>query len=214
MIKQIKMGIRLLPYTHGLMTNCLLAGGVLLLGGICVFLGETMAVMGAYLMMAGAMCLVQMLYSIGVSNMVQTSSWKKPLQTSVMAWLYVISSIVIFAIIILLQLPGLLAGGQKCDSAALCILMGGMSSGLFGIYLGFALKYFVASTVAFVISVSIFFQIGNIVAMNLLVLPLAAIVGGLVCIGLGALGMYGASRLVYRKPIAKNSQLSGLKQTM
>lgn len=214
MIKQIKTGVRLLRYTHGVTANIVLCGGIAFLGILASLYGKS-TVMGTYLIVAAGMCPVQMLYSLGVSDMVQTSPWKKPIQTSISVVFGLLGMGVLYLVSALINFVRLLNHSIEEPMAANAMLMGGVMAVVVMLYIGFALKYFVTATIVFcggiwfvmfVAGMSGFESMGISFGMSVLL--------GFVCLLVGGLLQYGVTLLVYRKPIAKQSQLAGLRKTM
>ena len=214
MIKQIKTGLRLLPYTYGIVPNLALCGGIGLLGLFVSLYGDFSEI-GIYFLMAVGMFPIQMLYSLGVSDMVQTSSWKKPIQTSMSVMLTFGGMGVAYLISFLINLTRLSNHAEKEPLAARLMLIGGIIALIIMLYMGFAMKYFVAALILFIATIY-----GGAIALNFFSVEGVALsfsastVIGFACLVLGALLQYGVTLLVYRKPIAKRSQLPGLEKLM
>lgn len=214
MIKQIKTGFKLLPYTYGKFTNIFMCV-VLLFCGIAASMFGLLSAMGMYLLVASGMCMVQMLYSVSVSDMVQTSPWKKPIQTSVSAWMSFIGFSAAYLISFLLQLVRISNHPDERVMAGNVLLVGGVVAPLMMIYIGLALKYFVRATVLFFAAIWGLMYYVQSFSPNEAKAPFGVCVAvGFGLIVAGALAQYGITLLVYRKPVAKRSQLVGLRKAL
>ncbi|MBQ6787796.1 MAG: hypothetical protein IJO85_08745 [Lachnospiraceae bacterium] len=213
MIKQLKMGMKMLRYTFGIKTSLGL-GGVLFVLGI-LFHGTGGS--GSYLILTGGLWIVQLLYSLPVSGMIQTSPWKRELQTSGVAIVSFFSFLFFYLIDAVLLL---LFEQQKVNMIGTKLVIDGIIILFFMIYCGFAYKFFIVSTILFLVSYfgMSFVQrinVGNNIYtwLNSISLVQGAIIGGILIV-LGGLVQYAVSCLVYKCPFDKNSQLRGLQKFM
>ena len=87
MINDWKLGMRMLRHAYGVKLNCIAAGLLLLLEVPAVILGRVdgNGFPACYILLVMGMLPVQMLLSLSVSSMVQTSPMKKKLQTKIPA---------------------------------------------------------------------------------------------------------------------------------
>ena len=203
MIKQLKMGMKMLRYAFGIKSSLGL-GGVLFVLGI-LFHGTDG--IGSYLILTGGLWIVQLLYSLPVSGMIQTSPWKRELQTSGVAIVSFFSFLFFYLIDAVLLL---LFEQQKVNMIGPCLVIDGIIIFFIMIYCGFAYKFFMVSTILFLVS-----YFGNHIYtwLNSISLVQGAVIG-FALIVLGALVQYAASCLVYKCPLDKNGQLRGLQKFM
>lgn len=214
MIKQIKTGIKLLPYGYGV-RSCVAGGVLMILIGcvMCLMRNEYIGYMGTYFLIAAAMWPIQLLYSLEVPSMVQTSPWKKKGQTSAFSLLGVLGFSIANGIIFLTQLSRLQRNPAEEGIASGIMQVGSITALIIMVYLGTALKYFVISTIVFCCTIVPLLARMRDMQMQMLQIPfwVSAIVSFMV-IFLGAVLQYGITRLLYRVPISKNSQFSALRK--
>ena len=221
MIRQFKMGVRLLRYGFGLKMcvwwcTAFLGLGLLL----AVFVPPSFGRGGIYFVAVNGIWIAQLIYSLSASNMIQASRWNKPLQTSIPAMLCFAGEAFMYVLMILARLPYILSADlQKRVPALADVGMTGLLLFCVMVYVGFAYKFFVAATVLFFTlfaGSSIVLQIW--VNMNEQVLagtPFWVIVAiGFLAIAAGTLVQYGIALLTYRYPISKKAQLRGLQKYM
>lgn len=213
MIKQLKMGMKMLRYAFGIKSSLGL-GGVLFVLGI-LFHGTDG--IGSYLILTGGLWIVQLLYSLPVSGMIQTSPWKRELQTSGVAIVSFFSFLFFYLIDAVLLL---LFEQQKVNMIGPCLVIDGIIIFFIMIYCGFAYKFFMVSTILFLVSYFGMSFVQRIKVSNHIYTWLNSIslvqgaVIGFALIVLGALVQYAASCLVYKCPLDKNGQLRGLQKFM
>lgn len=223
MIKQLKMGFKLMRYAHG-MLGCVFAGVIFFLIGIVIDLNATqtagtMKYVGSFFILITAMWPLQLLYSIDVSNEVAVSPWKKKLQTSVSALVGAASFLVTYLIVLGLSWYKYKSQMVTREEAVIELFLCAASILILLVYMGAALKYLVVSTILFFIAyyalmiwinVDVVLHPGRFQDVSLVV----ASVAGFVALGIGALLHYGITLLLYKKPISKYSQLSALRKKM
>lgn len=229
MIKQLKMGIKLLPYCHGVIANMVSAVAMLVIG-IWMEAGTlTLQVprtefnafqnFGALMILVGAMWPLQMLISLNVPGMIAASPWKKKIQTSVFSLLSGAGYLVSFLVVVALKLLKYSSG--KLEYEILVVELLGLPGSilLLNVYMAFAVKYFMAATIVFCFAMSfimnmhgIFYYFGWLNVENITVLM--AIGMGILSIGISMLLDYGVTLLIYKKPVSKYSQMNSLKKKM
>lgn len=218
MIKQIKTGITLLGFAHGKGSGIAFSLVMLVLGALfLILMPENWQ--GNYFLFAVAMWPVQMLYSFSVSDLILSSPQSKKIQTSISALIDFLGYFAIYLIVFVIRLIQMKNGIISESMAGFQMLFSGALSILLFLYLGVALKYFVAGTAAFIVSFMAF--VVSIQILNPLVFFekiqlsfwVASLLGVLFLIA-SALLQYGVTCLIYRKPVSKRSQLSGLRKNM
>lgn len=216
MIKDIKMGWQLLRYTYGLKTAIIFSILLLAIGIFFLVAMPQESGTGPFFIVATAMWPIQMLYSVVVPDIVQTSPWKKAIQTKVMAWMGMLSFLAMMLLIIVLELIMVGTNCQNSTFASTTILNTGVYSFMLLLFMCGALKYFWQSTIVLMLMIYPYLYVVNLsiwVERFGISLPIAVVLC-CVMIFLGGLANYGLSLLLYRKPVAKSSQLTALKKTM
>lgn len=221
MIKSIKTGWMLMRYTYGLKGGVisavlLLLGGLLLtvlpMGGTFGF-GQT----GSYLVLVVAIWPGQLLWSLNVSDLVQTSPQKKAFQTAVPTAFTALTIFACYTLMIFIKLLQLRANpALRQDVIANCMVLTGEVLLLMAYY-GIAFKYYYLGTVLFILTFII--TSPAVQVMSLLGvfdgMPLWLAVGsGFAAILVGTGIQYGLSCLVYKKELHKSAQFAGLKKRM
>lgn len=218
MIKQIKVGFQMLQYGFGIKMCLAFMGFFLLVGLLLSFLPIESGVQSSFFILVNGLWASQLIYSLGVSNLVQTSPWKKRMETSVPALVSFAGSTLLYLIMVILRLPYYVSAGRQAEMPYVTkeLIIGGMILLVLMLYMGMAYKLFVISTVLFFVTF-----IGITLAYNIspvwisTELSFGAAVGiGFLEIAAGALGQYGISLLVYKFPPSKKAQMRGLQKWM
>lgn len=214
-MEQFKLGWKLLRYAYGIKT-CMGWGIVFLVGGTALtFLPHGLGFMGIFFLMMGSLWISQLYFSLGVSNMAQSSPRNRQLQTVIPTMICFVINLVEYLIVLLVSLPRLAgAGEEELKDISAMWLYAAFIGFMLMVYTGTAYKLFVISTIIFFV---VFYGIpwGWIPLPSVTVSSVwqAAAVGfGMIV--LGALVQYGLSRLVYKLPMAKNGQLKALQKIM
>lgn len=220
MIYQLKLLIKLIPFTYRCKLSVLGMVIVYILGIVItlVFPGEELG--GLFLMM-GPIWLSQLIISLTVSDMVQASPLKKALHTHLLAAATFICSVVSYLLVIILDeicrfiYPAYTDGDCAFQRLTCCGIVV-----LFALYVSFCYKYFVLSSIMLFVGVEAIVMFHSYIAFtpqhmaNLNIpLPLATLLG-FVVIFLGALMQYGITCLLYKKPLSKRAQYAGLRKQM
>lgn len=216
MIKQIKLGIKMLMYCHGIKTSVICAL-IMFAAGVLGIIADTKSWLGGYLIFVGAMWPVQMLYSLNTSDMIMSSGKSKSIQTFITTAVGAICYVICYIAVFILRLVQIklniaevyMAGTQNVIIAIVVLLI--------MIYLAIALKYFVLSTVAFVMGGLVYFSYIDTFTKFLMKLELSYFVYsilGLLVILAGSVLCYYVTLFIYKKPVAKRSQLAGLRKAM
>ena len=225
MINNWKLGFKIIRHGYGLVMSIIQGIAFFLFGGFFFFLQISTnnfrgGIPGQVVFLCIGMLPVQMLYSLSVSNLVLTSPVRKKLQTSVpavltwscMTFLYLTTALV--RAVMAWNLPEIRSG--VCSE----LVVLGLVAMAMMLYLGIAYKYFVLSLLLLFPIIFISVNMGMPVELNWAVfsqgnvsLILAAAIG-LACIGLGAIGEYFISLLVYKRPMSKMAQAAPLRKEL
>ena len=224
MINDYKLGMKMLQYGSGFVGTMVCCGIFLLLGfamDIAFYAHGEMGSPGDFLLIVVVMLPVQVIYTLSISDLVQSSPAKKRMQTSVpttvnclnMIILYLVNSLCKF---ILITRHSELIGAVCAEMVTLAVFA------LFiMLYMAVAYKYFVTCIIAGII-VS-FFSSARLNVINKIPLGMfensigsfvLALVIGVVIIALGGFGQYGLSLLVYKAPLSKYSQPAAVRKEM
>lgn len=219
MINELKLGVKLLKYTYGIKSSLL--GSVLLLaGGIFYSLlpeEQSRMWLASYMILVITMFPVQLLYSLGVSNMVQASPCKRKLQTSTIVILNV--SVILVLLLAILSIKGAqLAMGLRTEGyVSFELLLDAVLIFLLLLYNGFAYKFFMVATVTFCVMMVIVSG-GAALGMGMGILQdvklWMAVAILFLAILAGAALQYLVACLLYRKPLSKQAQYAGLRKMM
>ncbi len=217
MINNWKLGLKSLEYAYGITSNFILMIIFGLMGLVFYIIGPGIhnTFMGGYMLMCTAILPTQMVYSLSMSNIVQSSPMKKKMQTTIPAAftcgnlmiMYLINA-VIRGIMVWAHPETALAAGKEVLLLALVIMM-------MSVYLALAFKYFMVSIIMFI---AVYFSIFR--GMNAIVLDwfesgaavyMAMIILGLAFVAVGGIAQYLCSLLVYKVPMSKMAQASLIK---
>lgn len=154
MINDLKLGCKAIRYGLNLKGNLIVVILFLVLGCIMEFMVSDMIFGGMYVGL-GSMMIVQLIHSVAVSGMVQSSPYKKRLQTRVPAivggvYLFIVNT---FAIVLKLVGTYVQSGGVEWATAGVsnAILLSGIMMMILVVYMSVALKLFWPATIAFFI---------------------------------------------------------------
>jgi len=223
MIKQLQMGFKLLKYTHGIKMSLILGVVMLVMGvsmeGVFGPADFTINNMGSYFILITAMWPLQMLISLAVPDYVSVSPWKKKIQTSVFAISSFIYYLVSYLLVLAVKLIRYRRGIVTAQELSLELLTIAAFIIVVSLYMAACLKYFAASTVIFCIGMPVV-MMGSMVVLELdfllekLPSPMWSMVIGFAAVLLSAILSYGLLLLLYKKPVSKYSQMSGLRKKM
>lgn len=211
----MKLGFKLLRYAWGIKTT-LLSGGIFFLLGLLSF---TMSVqtwyLGGYLLMVLAVYPAQLLSSLTVSNLVQTSPWKKALQTSVPTALTAGAFALTYGGALIISLLRLNARPEMREDMVMILVLFAFEIFLIMTYCGIAYKTYVLGTalfiIVFVIGSSVI-QIGAALGAFRGVSVFGAACSGFAAMLLGSAVQYGLSLMLYKRALSKNAQYAGLRK--
>ena len=215
MMKSMKLGLKLLRYAWGIKTT-LLSGGIFFLLGLLSF---TMSVqtwyLGGYLLMVLAVYPAQLLSSLTVSNLVQTSPWKKALQTSVPTALTAGAFALTYGGALIISLLRLNARPEMREDMVMILVLFAFEIFLIMTYCGIAYKTYVLGTALFIIVFvmgSSVIQIGAALGAFRGVSVFGAACSGFAAMLLGSAVQYGLSLMLYKRALSKNAQYPGLRK--
>lgn len=230
-MKELKLGFKLLRYGEGKLSASI-AAIIFLAVGILGALVSGLAYMDSaqmdYMLMVSGLWVSQVLISVPVSGLVQSTKWKKALHTSVMAKMNGLTYVFLFFVLILLKLPAYLAATPEQKAIIyLQILEALLMSLSLMLYSGASYKAFVSSTILFFVGFMLL-MIVNGVLWNLMChdmipgfeqvlsgLPFwSIIVIGIAIISLGSVLQYGISVALYPLPLAKKGQMRVVQKIM
>lgn len=215
MMKSMKLGLKLLRYAWGIKTT-VLSGGIFFLLGLLLFIMSIETwYLGGYLLLISAMFPAQLLSSLSVSDLVQTSPWKKALQTSVPTALTAGAFVLTYGGVLIISLLRLNARPEMREDMVMILVLFTFEIFLIMTYYGIAYKTYVMGTalfiIAFVIGTSVI-QVGAALgALRSVSIPAAAC-SGFVAILLGSAVQYGLSLMLYKRALSKNAQYAGLRK--
>ena len=214
-MKSMKLGLKLLRYAWGIKTT-LLSGGIFFLLGLLSF---TMSVqtwyLGGYLLMVLAVYPAQLLSSLTVSNLVQTSPWKKALQTSVPTALTAGAFALTYGGALIISLLRLNARPEMREDMVMILVLFAFEIFLIMTYCGIAYKTYVLGTALFIIVFvmgSSVIQIGAALGAFRGVSVFGAACSGFAAMLLGSAVQYGLSLMLYKRALSKNAQYPGLRK--
>lgn len=219
MINDIKLGLKVVKYGLNVKACVILSVIFLLIGILCDFFVPSAPINGLYIGM-GAMLLVQMICSVSVSTMVQTSSLKKRLQTSVPSFVGGAFLLLGNTISILVKLAGLkvLNDWTSAEEVANGIIITTVLMVIMVLYMSGAMKMFWPATVAFFIVYLVYFSFSSKIwsfttGESPLILPLeVSVVLSYVTIIVASAVMYLIFTATYKREYSKQNFETQLKR--
>lgn len=224
MINDLKLGLKTLRYGSNLVSQAI-CGIVFYVLGLTMSIGSKLfgVVLGAtgdVFMIIAALFPAQMLYSLSVSKLVQSSPSKKRMQTSVPT---IISAFCLMGTYLLCSLiNGIIIAVHPEYTGAVCaeMLIMAIYAVIIQLSIGSAYKHFWVSIVLgvatyfFVDFQFISFRRGFEILGGAAGSFWQVLVLGLILIMLGSLGQYGLTLLVYKAPMSKYAQCGSLRKEM
>lgn len=222
MRNEFRRGWKLMRYTYGIKSNCIQAGVFLLMGMVFMFSGDGgyFGLMGGFFWVCIAILPTQLIYSLGVSDLVKVSPMRKKMQTvfpvavalGCMTAVY-LAELAIFAVQFRARPDGV---EQAWHNVVLLAFMMAMVM----VYLGICYKYFVVSTL-FIIPTMLLMQntTRNQEFTQLLFRDWELSFGAAAAIGFGillagALAEYLLILLFYKAPLSKMAQAAPLRKAL
>lgn len=212
MTESIKMGMKMLRYGWGLKTSIVLATVQFVLA---IFLGKMYV--GSYMVLMIAMWPAQLLWSLNISGIVQTSPWKKRMQTTVPTCITSSSILLIYLLLLVRKLSAISKNPEIKTDIIFELIMISFTILLIMLYVGIAYKIFYLATILFVVSFS-----GTVMLVEILLalgvfhnISLGGAIGsGFGAIIAGTLLQYGELLLLYKRPVSKGAQMTGLRKSI
>lgn len=171
--------------------------------------------LGGYLLMVLAVYPAQLLSSLTVSNLVQTSPWKKALQTSVPTALTAGAFALTYGGALIISLLRLNARPEMREDMVMILVLFTFEIFLIMTYCGIAYKTYVLGTALFIIVFVIgsrVIQIGAALGVFRGVSVFVAACSGFAAMLLGSAVQYGLSLMLYKRALSKNAQYPGLRK--
>lgn len=217
MINDIKLGIKIMRYGHGLVFNIILGVWFLVIGIAVIILsmsGSLINWSGGCFAIAAALIPIQIIFSLNTSNMVLSSPIRKKMQTIVPTVITCISTIVMYLAVDLLILAMVLINPDSIPIACSLVALQIVFAVFFMIYIPICYKYMVAAIIIGIIiwvcvinsimlmpDVNTFSFFNKGISSFLLISAL-----GLPSIVAGGFLQYLLSLLFYKAPVSKYSQ--------
>ena len=220
MINNWKLGLKSLKYAYGIKPNFFLMIVFMLISLVFYTIGPRInsRFLGGYMLMCMAILPTQMVYSLSVSNIVQSSPLKKKMQTIVPAVftcgnlviMYLIN-VLIYGVMVWVHPESVLEMGNEVLLLALTMMV-------MSIYMGLAYKYFAVSVIMF-----LFVYFSLYIGKNFVILDQfgsgAVFFGimallGLASVVVGGVMQYWVSLLVYKAPMSKMAQVASLRKEL
>ena len=202
MIKNLKLGVKLLRYTFRIKTSIIVGAVFFSLGLLLLLLPGVGYFAGSTYWMVGGLFVTNTLVSLNASTMVLSSSAKRALQTSIPTVLNLGYCLITYFLFMLFEILLWKVDGREQEPGVLVVY--GLLAFILMIYNSYY-KIFALAVVFFAIT---FFWISwggeqlILTAASQLPLSVAAVIG-LAAIMLGALLQYGIALLTYRMPMGK-----------
>ncbi|MDE6749350.1 MAG: hypothetical protein K2K21_09885 [Lachnospiraceae bacterium] len=217
MINDIKLGIKIMRYGHGLVLNIILGVWFLVIGIAVIILsmsGRYINWSGGCFAIAAALMPIQIIFSLNASNMVLSSPVRKKMQTVVPTTITCISTLVMYIVVDLLLLIMICINPDRIPVACSLVTLQIVFAVFFMIYIPICYKYMVAAIIiGIIIWVCVINSIMLIPDINTLsffnkgissFLMISAL--GLPSIVVGGFLQYLLSLLFYKAPVSKYSQ--------
>lgn len=213
MINDIKIGFKLMKY--GLQFKTIVFAAVLLCaGGILVELEDPVSALSGFVIVMVAMLVYQLIQSVSCSTMVQSSSKKKKLQTSVSALCAGICLTILHTIIILLKLVSMHINQTPASDVVGGLFMNSILTVIVFVYMGASYKVFWLSTVAFGVGCGLL--VSTMARTHIVInIPISfgeAIAISYLAILAGCILLYFISVALYKKDFSKATFESSLKR--
>lgn len=224
MMNNFKLGIKMLRYGSGLVSMMVCGVAFFVLGLLMNIWDKTLGnagLSGDVLMMILVMFPAQIIYSLSVSNLVQSSPAKKRMQTSVPA---TVTCFCVIALYLLLSLiNGIMIIRHPEYIRAICVETVTMAVFVVFIMISIAVAY-KHFWMSFIAGFAVYYMISarmtivekfqfEIFSSNAGSFALALVIG-LIIIVLGGFGQYGVSLLVYKAPMSKYAQSAAVRKEM
>lgn len=206
MLKEIKLGFKLLKYGYKVKMNVVTLILFLAIGVFSEVMAKGTSLVGGVYFMIGGMFAYQMVMSMDVSQMIQSTAMKKKLQIYIPAMVSFIIYIVIFTFLVIEKVILIQNHAAKPSELVNTLLWVEMIMASVYIFVSICYKFFVLGFIVFMaIDMSMFMGLltsGIMAAMEKLSFG-ATIVMGYAIIILGTLLVVGVGTLLYKKPLSE-----------
>ena len=209
MLKDIKLGFKLLKYGYKLKLNIFMLAFFSIFGIVSDIMSKGTSIIGGiYIMMCG-MFTFQLIMSMDVSELIQSTSLKKKLQTYIPVMSSTVINLVVFTFLVIERV--ILIQNSVADEKQLIFTLFTLDVVLLAVYLytSICYKYFVLGFIVFmVLFMSIFTVLSGVAfvpvsnAVFKLGLPVVALLGYIVIFVGGALEIL-IGELLYKKPLSE-----------
>lgn len=218
MINDLKLTFKLLKHGLSFKSSLLSVLFFFAIGIVFELFSSEMPIGGIYMLM-GSIMIYQLVMSVSVSTMVQTSPYKKKLQTSLPALITCPCMLILNTAVVLVKIVSANMMNKSVAELSDGILINGILMVVVLIYMGAAMKAFWAATIVF----ALVFGVGYSLILNMMfdrigtvpemILPLeASIAVSYLCIIIGCILMYLVSLLLYKKDFSKTTFETALKR--
>ena len=220
MINNWKLGLKSLKYAYGIKPNFFLMIVFLLISLVFYTIGPKInsRFLGGYMLMCMAILPTQMVYSLSVSNIVQSSPLKKKMQTIVPAVFTCGNLVIMYSINVLIYGVMVWVHPESVLEMGNEVLLLAVTMMVMSIYMGLAYKYFVVSVIMFLFVYFSLYTGRNFVILDqfgsgVVFFGTMALLG-LVSVVAGGFMQYLVSLLVYKAPMSKMAQVASLRKEL
>lgn len=220
MINNWKLGWKSLNYAYGLKSNFALMIVFVLISMVFFIIGPSTntSFFGGYMLMCAAILPTQMIHSLNMSNIVQSSPMKKKLQTTIPAVFTCGNQVMVYLINVLLYCLRLWVHPESALAMGNEVLLLGLVMMMMSIYLGVAYKCFVVSIfmlpfLCYSIFMGRYFVIWDQFGTGWMFFGIMAVLG-LVSVAAGGFMQYLISLLLYKAPMSKMAQTASLRKEL
>ncbi len=173
--------------------------------------------LGPFFIMLAPMFFCQVLYGLGLSNVVQSSPYKKRLQTTMPAFSSLVLSLIFMTGVIVLKYFEMRWFPKSIKESMFCLLTMAVVSMVMNSYTAIVYKYYLLSMILLIVPLGLISGFSSAVTnsehlmskmpmwLQNLQFPTVAIIS-YVCLILGFILQYGVSLLLYRKPLSQYAQ--------
>jgi hypothetical protein len=165
---------------------------------------------GGVLLACGAMIVGQLLVSVDIAEMVQTSPYKKKIQISMPVQIGLVGNMVVLTLMIAIRILGCVLAGHEIGENLSDLWMPAVFIMVIMMWTGVLYKHFIASVIAFYLALAamgvpsgIYERLLRFGVITWTMHPAVSVLLSYGLIVLGALGQYGISHLFWRHELSK-----------
>lgn len=209
MINKIKLGVNLIKYSSKLGKNVFSIFIILIIGIIVEVLSKGTNFLGGFYLLIAGLFVSELVTSLDLTDLIQTSPLKKQLQTSIPVVVSNIIYLVLFTVLLIekaILLKIYPASGDEILKSILCVVL---LNFIAIVYNGICFKYYIFSIIGLMLTVGGVSPFNNSIYQKIIepfnydMKWLVIIIMGYVLILLGGLIEYGIRCLLYKKPLSK-----------